>query len=543
MKKIIMILAASAALVFTSCVGDLNQTPMSSDVIGSDEVYSNPTYRLGQLAKIYGSFNLTGNSGAGSSDIAVSDSGASEFIRSWWTINTLTTDEAKCVWGDAWVKEIVTNTWTNTKNDAIYAAYVRGIMMVTIANEYLRNTDDSDPEIAIERAEVRVLRAMAYWMLLDCFGNPPFVTENDPMGAVKPEQTTAPELYAWLKAELEDLVSEESNLKAVKSQVYPRVDKGAAYGLLARLLINHKTYLGKEDNKVYEQAMDAAEQIIDKYTLAPEYRELFMGDNGQNPNALCEIVMAACYDANKTQSYGGPTYFIAASTNNNQNLGLAAGWSGLNTSTSFVSTLLGSAVDAAAIGQNVESFTTVDKRALVSLKYSTALDQNLGAFDSGWHIFKYNNFHSTDNDIYGERPKEGEGAIVEQFASIDFPLIRAAEMYLIYAEAKTRIDGGTTNDAKAVKCISDLQKRAGLSGALTGVTLEDIFTEITRELYWEGLRRTTLIRYDKFVEGNFLWPYKGGAESGQALSAHLKLFPIPDEDLVANTNLTQNKGY
>ena len=537
MKKI-MILAAFAAFALTSCVGVLDQEPMSSDVVGNDEVYSNPTYRLGQLAKIYGSFTLTGNDGAGSTDIAVGDAGASEFIRAWWSINTLSTDEAKCTWGDAWVKEIVSNTWTATKNDAIYATYVRGVMMVTLANQFLRNTDDSDPEIAIERAEVRVLRAMAYWMLLDSFGNPPFTTEADPMGAVKPKQTTAPELYAWLKAELEDLVSAESNLKDVHTQVYPRVDKGAAYGLLARLLINHKTYLGTESDDVYEQAMDAAQQVINKYELAPNYRELFMGDNGQNPNALCEIVMASCYDANKTQSYGGPTYLIAASTNNNNNLGLAAGWAGLHTSTQFVSNLLGSAADGAAIGDNVDKFTAVDKRALVSLKYSEKKDQAIDSFTAGWHVFKFNNLHSDATDLYEEHQN-----VVEQFASVDFPLIRAAEMYLIYAEAKARFDGGTTSDATALGYFNKLQKRAGLVGANTSFTVEDVFTEISRELYWEGLRRTTLIRYNKFVEGSYVWPFKGGAESGQALSDHMKLFPLPDEDLVANENLNQNKGY
>ena len=541
MKKI-MILAAFAAFALTSCVGDLNQEPLSSDVVGSDG-YTNPTYRLGQLAKIYGSFNITGTNGAGSTDIAVGDAGASEFIRAWWSVNTLSTDEAKCVWGDAWVKEIVTNTWTAVKNDAIYATYVRGVMTVTLANNYLRSTDDSNPEIAIERAEVRVIRALAYWMLLDTFGNPPFTTEADPMGAVKPKQISAAYLYAWLKTELEDLVSENSHLKDAHTQVYPRVDKGAAYGLLARLLINHKTYLGKEDMAVYAEAMAAAEKVMENYSLAKNYRELFMGDNGQNPEALNEIVMAACYDANKTQSYGGATYLIAASTNNNNNLGLAAGWAGLNTSTQFVANILGGVADNAAIGDNVEKFTTTDKRALVSLKYSEKKDQAIDSFTAGWHVFKFNNFHSDAEDLYGERPKEGEGAIVEQFASVDFPLIRAAESYLIYAEAKTRIDGGSTSDTKAVKCITDLQTRAGLNPAISSITLDNVFTEITRELYWEGLRRTTLIRFNKFVEGSYVWPFKGGAESGQALADHMKLFPIPDEDIVANDNLDQNIGY
>ena len=208
MKKYI-ILAVFAALSLSACVHDLNQNPMSDNAIASGDAYKNPTYRLGQLAKLYGSFTLVGNSGPGSADIAVDDAGESEFLRAWWSIQTISTDEAKCVWGNQWNMEVNKNAWTSTKNSAIYAAYVRGVMMVTLANEYLRNTDDSDPEIAIERAEVRFLRAYAYWVLLDGFGNPPFTDETTPIGAYKPEQIKAADLYAWLKAELESLVSEE----------------------------------------------------------------------------------------------------------------------------------------------------------------------------------------------------------------------------------------------------------------------------------------------------------------------------------------------
>jgi hypothetical protein len=80
-------------------------------------------------------------------------------------------------------------------------------MMVTLANEYLRNTNDNNAEIAIERAEVRFLRAFAYWVLLDAFGNPPFTDETTPIGAYKPKQIKQADLYVWLKAELENLVS------------------------------------------------------------------------------------------------------------------------------------------------------------------------------------------------------------------------------------------------------------------------------------------------------------------------------------------------
>ena len=67
MKKYI-ILAVCAALTFTACVHDLNQNPMSDNAIASGDAYKNPVYRLGQLAKLYGSFTLVGNSGPGSSN-------------------------------------------------------------------------------------------------------------------------------------------------------------------------------------------------------------------------------------------------------------------------------------------------------------------------------------------------------------------------------------------------------------------------------------------------------------------------------------------
>jgi len=539
MKKQILF-AAFAALAFTGCIGDLDQEPLSDTAIPNGEIYSNEVYRKGQLAKIYGGFTFVGQAGAGTADIAVNDAGASEYLRAFWSIQTLSTDEGHCIWGDAWVKEVCTDTWTSTKNDAIYAAYTRAMMMISYANEFLRNTDDADAEVATERAEVRFLRAYAYWTLLDCFGNPPFVTEKDGVGAFKPEQTDPKTLFAWIKGELDELTGADSHLKEPHTQVYPRIDKGAAYGLLARLCLNHKTYLGEESNDYYTAAMNAAKAVIDAYDLADNYEALFMGDNGENPDALKELVFVSTYDSSKTQSYGGATYLIAGSQGNlkegdNLRLGTSEAWAGLVTSSEFVTKLIGeTAVDAAAVGEE-PTYTSIDKRALVSLRFSDDKTMDGSNFAAGWHVWKFNNNLSTDpHPDYS--PKE-------KFVSIDFPMIRVAEMYLAYAEAKARIDGEATSDATAVGYIAALQQRAGTTQVSGSVSLENIFDEITRELYWEGHRRTTLIRFDKFTSGTYLWPFKGGVAAGQAISDHLKLFPIPSDDLQVNDNLEQNPGY
>ncbi len=539
MKKQILF-AAFAALAFTGCIGDLDQAPLSDTAIPNGEIYSNEVYRKGQLAKIYGGFTFVGQAGAGTADIAGIDAGTSEYLRAFWSIQTLTTDEGHCIWSDAWVKEVCTNTWTSTKNDAIYAAYTRAIMMIAYANEFLRNTDNADAEVATERDEVRFLRAYAYWTLLDCFGNPPFVTEKDGVGAFKPEQTDSKTLFAWIKGELDELTGADSHLKEPHTQVYPRVDKGAAFGLLARLCLNHKTYLGQESTDYYTAAMNAAKAVIDAYGLADNYEALFMGDNGENPDALKELVFVSAYDSSKTQSYGGATYLIAGSQGNLKDgdklrLGTKEAWAGLVTSSEFVTKLIGeTAVDAATEGEE-PTYTSIDKRALVSLRFSDDKEMDASNFAAGWHVWKFNNNLSTD--------PHPDNSPKETFVSIDFPMIRVAEMYLAYAESKARIDGGTTSDATAVGYIAALQQRAGRTPVSGSVSLGNIFDEITRELYWEGHRRTTLIRFDKFTSGSYLWPFKGGVASGQAISEHLKLFPIPSDDLQVNDNLVQNPGY
>ena len=92
-----------------------------------------------------------------------------------------------------------------------------------------------------------------------------------------------------------------------------------------------------------------------------------------------------------------------------------------------------------------------------------------------------------------------------------------------------------------------LRERAygNTSGNITSgdLTLDFILDERARELYWEGFRRTDLIRYNKFVESSYLWPWKGGVRSGTAVSSIRKLYPLPSREINTNTNLIQNPGY
>ena len=70
-----------------------------------------------------------------------------------------------------------------------------------------------------------------------------------------------------------------------------------------------------------------------------------------------------------------------------------------------------------------------------------------------------------------------------------------------------------------------------------------ILDERSRELYWEGQRRTDLVRYGLFTTSDYLWPFKGNAAGGTSVSAYRDVFPLPTNALSANPNLTQNTGY
>jgi hypothetical protein len=183
--------------------------------------------------------------------------------------------------------------------------------------------------------------------------------------------------------------------------------------------------------------------------------------------------------------------------------------------------------------------STKDKRGIfLNTTGVTPTITNISQFSQGIPVNKFTNLTST-----GQEAEPNAGGT---FCSTDFPLFRLAEQYLIYAEAV--LQGGTGGDAAtALGYINLLRQRAygDASGNITAgqLTLPFILDERGRELYWECFRRTDLIRFNEFTGSNYLWPWKGGVESGTGVDAHLAIYPIPVTDLQANSNLTQNPGY
>ena len=543
MKKKIYIIFLAAAMM-TACVRDLDTLPPQNALPVAENVYgkTEDTYLEG-LSFLYFQFvtnDLT--------DLQQMDGGASELIRAFWSVQETTADAAKCAWeNDAWVRALNTNTWNYEQNDAVYAVYVRTLQGIAYVNEFLRQTtedkldargvpEDVKGKVNGFRDEARFLRAYFYWMALDCFGSVPFSTENSPFGGTyTPPQASRADICNFCVNELQSLLSDSGNLPAARSR-YPRADRGAAAGLLARLYLNAEVYTG---TPMWSQAKAVCEEIFDMgYALSPDYEALFRGDNGENAAARNEMLWAVSYNAEKTQSYGGTSYLLAATlaatdiTDQSKPNGQRNGWAGLRVPYEYVERFF----DVSGQDYATGSYQTDDARGKIFYikGRKESMENALYVFMNGWSCLKFNNIpYGVTESAYLPT------ADTKAFSDVDFPMIRLAEIYLIYAEACMHVGA----EAEGLARLAELSARAGVQPP-SEITEEFLMEERARELMWEGHRRTDLIRYGLFTSADYLWPYKGGDSfAGQAFPAYKTLFPLPPTELAVNDALKQNPGY
>jgi starch-binding outer membrane protein, SusD/RagB family len=520
----LVIMATSFLLV--SCTKDLDRTPKYGST--SESLYTNLAGYKSVLAKVYAGLSLTGNKGPdGAGDIAGIDEGFSSYIRQYWSAQELSTDEAVIGWNDATIKDFHFMTWSPA-DVFLRALYNRIFFQITLANEFVRESDGSKvsdrgitgadaTEIGYMQAEARFLRALSYYHALDLFGNVPFVTEADAVGAFLPPQISRANLFNYIETELKAI---EGLLKDPRTNEYGRADKAAAWALLSRLYLNAEVYTGTAR---YGDCITYCNKVtaVAGYTLVPNYRNLFLADN--DATSQSEFIFAVNFDGNRSRTWGGTTFLVHAPIGGSMSPaahGVDFGWGGIRTTKQFVEKFTGPA------GDMRQNFYTSGQNLEIN---------DISNFNDGYAIVKFRNVTSTGSS--GSNPV---------WVDTDFPMFRLAEIYLNYAEATLR-SGAGGNAATALNYINLLRLRAygAPTGSITApqLTLGFILDERAKELHWEGVRRTDLIRYGQFTEGSYLWAWKGGTQGGQAVGVHRKLYPIPSSDLVANPNLVQNPGY
>lgn len=519
----VALVAIGMGLGMSACT-DLVLEPKSTAT--SANVFADTSSYTAFLAKLYAGLAVSGQQGPhGNADIEGIDEGFGQYIRGWWQMQELPTDEAVIGWGDAGLPELVTMQW-GSSNQFVGATYYRIFFQISLANEFLRETTperlaarghDGLTQIPQYRAEARFLRALSYWHGLDFFGRTPFVTEDYEFGGDLPEQATRDQIFSFIVSELEAV---RSGLPAMGAAEYGRADQGAVAMLLAKLYMNAESY-GQGPH--YTEAMEQIQAVIGgPYSLDPDYRDMFLADNHTSP----EFIFAVPFDGVYTKTWGGTTFIIHAAVGGDMvaaDYGIDAAWWGMRVTPEFV-------------GQFVGGAASSDGRAIFFTE-GQDLDipaDRFGDFYAGYAFPKYSNV--TSGGAAGSHPTHTD---------VDFPMFRLADAYLMYAEAYLRGAGG--DEGTALGYVNDLRQRAygDDSGNITAgeLTLDFILAERSRELSWEGHRRQDLIRFGEYTGSSYIWAWKGGSADGQGTDAHLALYPIPASELVANPNLQQNEGY
>lgn len=543
----------------TSCINDLNTTPI-------DKNSSTSFNQERMFTKCYSTLALIGQSGPGEdSDVEDMDAGTSSFYRTSFYCNDLTTDECWWNWDDEEAVQIRSTAWTGN-NAMVRGIYTRLNLDVKYYNHYISNASTDTQEDKYRMAEVRFLRALHYFYLMDMFFYAPLCEKES---SDYPHYMPRHKIYDWLTNELETIIP---LLPEKRISLY-RVDKTAAQLLLARIYLNADVY--NKYNKDWQANQLAtwtrAEQMADAalssdyhlYKGAPiqtdsdfvysTYQQIFMGDNHRAEVAE-ECPLMIYQDGIYCRSYGGMMLVSAFRVKGMTAWGTEDEWNCIRTSPTMVDKFIAPAgisrTEAMSIKLDEYHMPAKlgDDRAIMcsyapgteAKEFKLEGKQSHGEtarFHDCWAGPKFTGVYSS-----ASRP-ELSPRQDKSWPDNDIPFFRIAEAHMIKAECLFR----KGNTGEALKIINDEIRSRANARPLTAAEFneDELLNEWCREFWCEGRRRFDLIRFDRFYgpqsdEHKYNWegrlatndemPFVSGSDDSW------NWFPIPSEDKKANPN-------
>lgn len=406
---------------------------------------------------------------------------------------------------------------------------------INTCNRLILQFEPLDPETAEPAiAELRALRALYYYWLIDIFGNVPIQDRFDVPADFKPATNTRKEVYDFIESELLDVMDDLS--KETGLQYYGRINYYTAQMILAKLYINAEVYTGTPQ---MEKAMAAVDEIINsgKYSLSADFFDNFKADASNSTEVILGVafdqINAAAFEVHLFTLH----YSLAAVYKFEDNC-----WNGLSFQEAFFNSfeendlrrkglLFGPQYDAE--GNQVEDpsyekkdFTNPDKPfdpdgpGLNLTPYINMLEPSC-LRQCGARVAKFPFIEGSD-----------------RYTSNDFPIFRYADVLLMKAELLL-LQGDAGG---ALNYVNEVRSRAGVDG-LTQLTFEDLLAERGRELYAEGHRRSDLIRFSGNGYSTTGIYYAPRWEKPDQSPEYTKLWPIPQSAISVNPNLIQNPGY
>jgi starch-binding outer membrane protein, SusD/RagB family len=376
---------------------------------------------------------------------------------------------------------------------------------------------------ASEEAQARFLRAFVMLSLVDGWGQVPF---RDAGGNLlePPTVLSGQEAVDFVIAETEAIISDLPDGPATVA------NKDAARVLLMKAYLNKGAFANRE-NPVFDagdmnQVIARADEIISsgQYALAENYFDNFAPNNDviSTENIFTGENIGGANAGNVASRWFCTLHY-------NQN---PSGWNGFTTIADFYNKFEEDDARASADYPGMTDISGINAGFLVGQQVDgdgNALEDRRGnplAFTEEVSIIE------TDDDleITGVRVvKYPIDYVNGQVADNDYVFYRYADVLLMKAEALLR----TGNAGEALAIVNEIRTQRGVE-PFAELTLDNLIDERGRELYWEGHRRTDLIRFGKFLEA---WDEK------PASGPERLMFAIPPTALAVNPNLTQNPGY
>lgn len=537
MKKYTNILLIAMMALMSSCLDeDLK------DQLYEEDIYNNANnIYINAVAVLY---NYIG----GSAD----SEGLQGTCRGVYDYNTLTTDEAMIpIRGGDWYdgglwENMYLHKW-NANDLPLYNTWKYLYKVVVLANKSLSVIDTyghllNEEQKNAYQAEVRAVRALFYYYIMDMYGRIPLVTSyNEKQDEVI--QSERSEVFRFIVSELQEVVASlpDEHSNSMGSH-YGRITAPVVHFLLAKLAINAEIYCD------------------DNWTdgIRPNGKELFFQVDGEQLNAweacirYCDKLAESGYVLEKDYSYNFAVHNENSSENiftipldknfyaaqfhylfrsRHYNHGGALGGASENGTSATVSTVLAYGYDTdhvdARFEKNFYAGQVVVDGKIVKLDSGEPLEYkplelklNLTGSPyvktAGARMAKYEVDRTSHSD--GRQPDN------------DIVLFRYADVLLMKAEAKAR------NGEDGSLELNQVRSRAGMPDR--NATLENILEERLLELVWEGWRRQDLIRFDRFHQS-----YDQRVQLDDEASGYTTVFPIPQKCMDLNPRLEQHVGY
>jgi hypothetical protein len=380
--------------------------------------------------------------------------------------------------------------------------------------------------------EMKALRSLYYYFLMDLFGGVPWVDTFDVPTGFAPERNTRADIFHNIEQDLKNSVGSLNN--TVDMTTYGRLNRYGAFTLMAKLYMNAEVYTG---TPMWDEAIATCDSVIlqGKYSLNKNFFANFAIENEGSPENIFNIPFTdifapnwgdATYPARMFTLHLWTLHFTGTQTYNCEQ----GGWDGFCAVPSFY-----------------YSFDQKDIRLdglLTGLQFSFKGDTLFCNQELSGQPLVYT---PEINSLQSAAENEGARFVKYDYTdaknyqlSNDFVLFRYADVLLMKAEALMRKNGGNATQ-DAVNLVNQVRARAFLSDnsklyTTATLTLDELLAERGRELYGETWRRNDLIRFGKYND-----PI--GTTRPNKASDVYNLFPIPQDQINANPNLVQNAGY